>query len=243
MDRREFLKDVAWGAAAIPAAAAEGPRKWTLENRYLSWEIEAGPGGIRSTGFHNKISGRRTALDPKPEFALVFSAAKHRIEIPWWEFSPGDDEASGHWTKVQNLAGSGGGRVYDGYGRFRAEVRLPEEASGEEIVLVLGGYDQQDWNERWVYVNGVEIGHDRSQGRWRSPGQYTIRPGDAAYGKLQFGTGTNLVAVRGHGYDLHFEGISDKALERYVFRAYLFDQFVSAGSPYLRIEDFALHEA
>jgi hypothetical protein len=260
LDRRTFLNEGALCATALGSAAAEA-RRFALENKFLAWQVETSSAGIRSTAFHNKLSGRRVELGASTELALVFSASRQRLEIPWWHFHTGDtgpaapgnerglregfhrpDLDAGPWAKVHNLAGRGGGRVYAGYGWFRQAFTLPEDAKGEEIVFVLGGYDQQDWLERWVYLNGTEIGHQAASGRWRTPAQFALRPVDAAYSLLQFGR-TNLLAVRGRGYDLRFEGISELALPRYVFRPFLMDQFVCIGRPYLRIGDFAIDDA
>lgn len=169
------------------------------------------------------IPGIAAPAEPAP--AAVFSASKERIEIPWWNFRTSD---SSPWEKVFNLAGRGGGRVYAGEGVFECEFFLPETARGEEIFAVLGGYDQQDWNERWVSVNGVEAGRQSQSGRWRTPGEFRI-PAAA----LRFG-GNNRLRVRCRGYDFHFGGISEKAFQNYVFRPYLFDQFISVGPPYAR---------
>jgi hypothetical protein len=255
MDRRTFLKDAVASAAALdsalPAAFAPG-KQYVLANKFLAWHLETYPGGVRGTAFENKLSGRRVRLTADREFTLVFSAAKERHEIPWWHSRTSAQDApptglhepgaSGDgWHKAQNLRGTGGGRVYQGYGWYRHDFTLGPHAEGQEIAFVLGGYDQQDWNDYQVFLNGTEIGRRASSGRWRSPGEFSLRPTDPAYSLLRFGAARqNAVSLRTHQYDLHFEGISDKALERYVFRPYLFDQFISVGRPYLRLSEFEL---
>ncbi|HLI35071.1 MAG TPA: hypothetical protein VKW70_08500, partial [Terriglobia bacterium] len=178
--------------------------------------------------------------------ALTFSVSKHRIDIPWWRFTFGPDKTpalpaqerglrNGYnlpdysdqaWGVTDNLLLrrlSGGDRPpdeikYDGYGWFRYGFELPGDARGEEIVFVLGGYDYQDWAEYWVYVNGMEIGHRLSSGRWRTPGEFILASGSAHYSALRFGSGEkNLVVVRTRGYDKHFGGLSDEVLKHYVF--------------------------
>lgn len=156
--------------------------------------------------------------------AAVFSASALRVEIPWWNFRTTD---TARWEKCFNLAGRGGGRVYGGEGTYECEFELPEAARGQEVFAVLGGYDQQDWFERRVLVNGTEIGHQHQSGRWRTPGEFAI-PSKA----LRFGA--NTLTVRTRGYDFHFANISEKAFQQYVLRPYLFDQFISVGRPYAR---------
>src|SRR5690348_14147119 len=168
MDRRQFLKESTLALGLAQSAAAQrSTRKWVIENEYIVWDIEQTAGGIRSAGFENRLSGRRFVLETGAEFTLVFSQGQ-RIEIPWWTSQytdPGSvpperergmregfhqpGNASGNWSPVANLAGGRRGRVYDGYAWFRSDFSLPASARGKEIVFVLGGYDRQDWNERW----------------------------------------------------------------------------------------------
>ena len=42
--------------------------------------------------------------------------------------------------------------VFQGYGWFRTKLELPSTARGKEVVLNLGGYDETDWHEYWVYI-------------------------------------------------------------------------------------------
>jgi hypothetical protein len=264
MDRREFLKGSALAAVRVPAMLggdAGKANKFVVENSQLAWHLAATNDGIRSTEFENRISGTRYALDAASEFTFVFSQGV-RLEIPWWQFKLGDrgqvepdrerglvegfhrfqTDASG-WKPVFNLAGGQSGRAYEGYGWFRHSFGLPETAKGKQLVFVLGGYDQQDWNERWVYVNEREIGHSKGSGRWRKPGQYTLSRNDSAYASLQFGPkSSNLLAVRGRAYDFHFGNLDDKALERYVFRPFLFDQFISIEAPFQTISKFEVKD-
>jgi hypothetical protein len=134
------------------------------------------------------------------------------------------------------LAGGQKGPSYDGFAWFRHEFALPELARGQDLVVVLGGYDEQDWNRHWIYMNGQEIGQRTVAGRWHTPGRYVIHPDDAAYASLKSGPDKkNLLAVRARGYDFHLVGLSQEALSQFVFRPFLFDQFISLSEPYLRI--------
>ena len=265
MDRRGFLKG---GALAAVTAALKSPtanarehtRAFVLKNDQMAWHLQSTAEGIRSVAFENRISGQRFALQTENEFRLIFSSGQ-RIEIPWWDFRLSDETpisperesgltqgfhrsaaAAGGWIPVQNLSGGQHGRVYGGYGWFRCNVELPESTKGKDVVLVLGGYDEQDWNDYWVYLNGQQIGRRTSAGRWRKPGRFTLRPSDSLYTSLRFGS-SNLLAVRTRAYDFHLENVSQKALDRYVFRPWLFDQFVSIGEPFLPISQFEVHDS
>lgn len=253
------------------AAPRAAPRsgKLGLINDALAWQLEWRDGKLSSTRFENKLSGRTYPLSSEEEFSLTFSGAQRRVEIPWWKFAYGPDAQSvpagdeqglrlGYqlpgfsdrdWGYAENLLLRGlrdvprarAGIHYDGYGWFRSALELPAGARGQEIVFVLGGYDFLDWQEYWVYVNGSEIGHRNSAGRWRTPGQFIISPADPAYGWLRFGsTEKNLLAVRTRGYDKHFGGYSEDVIRHYVFEPVLADQFVTTGQPYLRPADFSV---
>jgi len=245
--------------------------KITLANDFLTWNLEWRDGKLGSTSFDNKLSGHSFPLTAVQELVLTFSASKHRVEIPWWKFEFGPDESpvppeqeqglqlgfpnaefqDQAWGVTENLllrSLSGlkryrGGIRYDGYGWFRRWFELPVDGRGKELGFVLGGYDHQDWNEYWIYVNGKEIGHRVSQGRWRTPGQFTLAPKDPAYASLRFGPGEkNLLAIRTRGYDKRFGGVSDEVLRHYVFEPVWADQLISVGPPYLQISDFEVQE-
>ncbi len=177
-------------------------------------------------------------------------AQGQRLEIPWWNFQltgaedtpPGPE--SGTWKPVNNLAGVQKERIYQGYAWFRHEFALPEDARGKDLIFILGGYDEQDWKEHWVYLNGNGIGQRTVSTRWHLPGRYIVRPTDPVYAQLQFGPQSrNLLAVRARGYDLRTGELSGDALEQYVFRPFLFDQFISIGEPYRRVSRFELRKA
>lgn len=263
MDRRQFLKESTLALGLAQSAAAQrSTRKWVIENEHIAWHVEQTADRIRSAAFENRISGSRLALETGAEFTLVFSQGQ-RIEIPWWisqYTDPGSippegergmregfhqpGNTRGNWSPVANLAGGRRGRVYDGYAWFRSDFSLPSSARGKEIVFVLGGYDRQDWNERWIYVNGHDVGHAETSGAWRTPGYYVLRPQDPAYAALRFESGApNLLAVRARAYDYRAPGISDEILNRQVFRPFLFDQFISIGAPFKSLSQFKLADA
>ncbi len=131
--------------------------------------------------------------------------------------------------------------VFQGYGWFRTKLELPSTARGKEVVLNLGGYDETDWHEYWVYINGADAGHRTSTGRWRSPGKFQISPDSPAYATLRFGAGSpNVVAVRTRSYDRRYGGLSDDILDRHIFDPVLHDQFVTVGEPYFTVDDFEI---
>lgn len=281
MQRREFLKGTAAAMAVTlhsdgTSGAPPAGESWTLENDQIAWQFSLNGGKLSSQGFTNRLSGKTYPLRNATELRLVFSAARQRIEIPWWRctFGPDNDStapteeaglAKGYHTAAcddrlwdtcimpcQPAVKEGGNLphnqsrpaiVYRGYGWFRTTFQLPADAHGEEINLNLGGYDQTDWNESWVYVNGVEAGRRNSTGRWRNPAQFRLVPGSAAHATLNFGS-TNVLALRTHAYDRHFDGLSEDVLVRYLFNVHaaptsaFYDQFVTVGPPYLHVADF-----
>jgi len=217
---------------------------------------------VKSSGFRNKLTGKYFAFKDSKEILLTFSDTKARIEIPWWNFVLGkDNDASppekeegylkGYhlqnfsedekWGKTLNLylRKRKIWPVFNGYAWFRQWFELPKEANGEDIIFCLGGYNQEDWSEYWVFVNGVPIGQRSSDGRWRTPGEFAVSHGSREYSALKFGE-KNLLAVRTHHLNKRFGGVSDDILERFVFDANLVDQFVASGKPYLYVSDFKL---
>ena len=278
MKRRDFMKTglislASLGAtpAILDAAGANGDYveggKITLSNKSLEWELTMAEGGVGSTRLHNKLSGRTFEITESQELQLTFSAARARIEIPWWWVKLGpnhDPDSPDHengildgyhqedfkgeadWQATLNLLLPNLDKidippVFDGYAWFRQEFELPGDSSGELLTFCLGGYTQEDWNEYWVYVNGVEIGHWKKSGRWREPQQLSLLSGSAGYSKLRFGGGQkNLLAIRTFGCNKRFEGISDDILDRVIFEARLSDQFIAVGQPYQHASDFKL---
>jgi hypothetical protein len=238
--RRSFLAGGLAGAA-LPRSTNTTIR---LANDQLAWHLEVHHGRLHSTRLENRLSGTSFELTSEGEFALVVSAARQRIEIPWWQARVGAEDTA--WCATDNLCLRGLGGMpkvrYEGSALFRHEFELDAQVRGEPIVFVLGGYDYHDWQEYRVEVNGREIGHQVRSGRWRTPGQYAVRPGTTAHEALRFGGAKNLLDVHTRGYDRHFGGWSDAALEQVLFDPVLVDQFITVGEPYARIEDFEVEE-
>jgi hypothetical protein len=274
MDRRQFLiktgmLSVMGAASSVLAAVPEhtpgkkvaATGKLSLANELLEWRLEWKDRQLHSAGFTNKLTGKSFPIATKHELSLNFSASKHRVDIPWWNFAYGPDEgpvspesekglalgyhkadfADKDWGKTDNLllrrlhgAGKrGDGIVYPGYGWFRQRFSLPAAIQNESIILGLGAYDQIDWNDYWIFLNGVPVAQRNSSGRWREPGQFTVSPGTPAYSALRFSMDApNLLAIRARGYDRHFGGHTEEELQHYIFPNVLSDQFVSVGEPY-----------
>jgi hypothetical protein len=239
----------------------------SLANDLIAWNLEWRDGKLASTSFDNKLSGRSFPLSQVQELTLTFSAAEQRVEIPWWKFAFSPDETAvppeqeqgfklGYhrsdfpdqpWEVTENLLlrkltgpkRFQGDIRYDGYGWFRHWFELPTDGRGKEVGFVLGGYDQQDWYEYWIYVNGEEIGHRAAQGRWRTPGQFKLGPEHPAYSSLRFGAGEkNLLSIRTCWFDKRHGGLSDEVLKHYVFAPVWVDQLITVGAPYWQVSDF-----
>ncbi len=242
---------------------AEGQRL-VLSNPYLNWDLLMTGGGVKSVGLRNKLSGRQYELTDSKEFSLTLSSAKARVEIPWWygEIGPDNDRSSPNeergslrgypledfrgakeWKTTLNLLLRGGDAgdappVFNGYAWFRQDFELPKGGEGAPIVFCLGGYNQEDWNEYWLYVNGTELAHWQKSGRWLTPEEVTFRPGSPGYAALRFGAGRkNLLAIRAYQTDKRSRGMREEILDRYIFEGRLCDQFISVGEPYLHLQD------
>ena len=260
----------ALGTAAFVGQGAEANyeegRKLTLGNQYLDWNLLMTGGTIRSASLRNKLSSRDYELSDSREFEITLAASKSRIEIPWWfvHLGPDHDTASAdgeeglrdgyhltdfqdeeQWATTLNLLSREGGvavpTVFNGYGWFRQWFELPQGAEGLPLVLCLGGYTQEDWNQYWVFLNGKPVGNWKRSGRWRSPQELTLQPGSPEYSAFRFGEGAkNLLAVRTYQVDRRFEGVREEILDRYIFECRLADQFISVGQPYVHVADFKL---
>jgi hypothetical protein len=246
-------------------------QKIALDNKYLGWDLLMSGGAIQSLGVRNKLSGHYHALQDSKEILLRFSSASARVDIPWWSFDVGPDNdnatpdqergylAGFHsedfleeekWEKAENLLLHGARDVlgpsvvppiFRGYTWFRQRFELPREGEGEAVAFCFGGYNQEDWNEYWVYANATLIGHWKGSGRWRMPNELVVYPGSHEYKALRFGgDNKNLLAIRTFGCDKRFEDVSNEVLDRFIFDARLVDQFIVVGKPYLDVSTFKL---
>ncbi len=235
-----------------------------IGNGELEASIELGC-GPRLCSIANKITGRTFHISDSRLCALRVADGKQRIDIAEWRFHPGSGEHvprerergfvsgfsspgldCGSWMTVDRLnaypiGGVGYSTVlYPGYGWYRAEFEVPAGAASEPVELHLGGYDNQDWLEYWVYVNGEFVGHAAPQGFWHSAPVYLISPGSKGYQALNFG-GTNVLAVQARGLDRRFPGMSIPDAERYSVDSLLVEQYVSIGRGERWVEGFEPH--
>jgi hypothetical protein len=270
MKRRTFVQSSLAGVAAI-YGVSDSRRPLgdiSLSNSFLQWDFEITAAGMRTKGVLNKLSRRYLGLSGSREIALTFSAARERIEIPWWKWTLGpettsaDDSpdaeglrqgfhlptfsAESNWSGADNLyVHSAVGQakpavsVYRGYAWFRQHFTLPQSSRKEEIFLVLGGYDQEDWNRYWVYLNGNLVGTQTSFARWRQPGMFVLQPGSEGYRTLNFGEGApNTLAICVRDYDRAFGGYPRDVIDRALFNSNMVDQFIAVGPPYRTVSDF-----
>ncbi|MGH2639994.1 MAG: hypothetical protein ACRDF4_12055, partial [Rhabdochlamydiaceae bacterium] len=93
MRRRDFVKTTVVGLAAA-MTTGEGQseeQRLALENEQLTWEFSRSNRGIVSAGLRNKLTGKYFEFKQATELLLRFSAARERLEIPWWRCTFGLD--------------------------------------------------------------------------------------------------------------------------------------------------------
>ncbi len=236
-----------------------------IENGELGLDVETSR-QFSLRGIHNKRSGRYYEIAEAAPAAILLSAARERIPISSWRMnltSPARDTDHLHergylagfhtldvadedWYEVEFPFGTsfryqvrGTPNRYEGYGWFRRCVDLPADGAGETIGFVIGGYDQHDWNEYWIYLNGRLIGHRLANSFWRQPAVIELSPGDPGYSELRFGQ-PNLLALQTCTLHRARPDMRDDDDERYVFSGSLADQFVTIGPPYDRVSEYEL---
>jgi hypothetical protein len=214
MDRREFffrtgMLSAALGSAArveLAAADVNAPLKQAardgavvLANDAMAWRLEWHNRKLASAGFQNKRSGHQFPFTSAEEILLTFSASAHRVEIPWWRFTYGTDDAAvdggpqngrivgahemefddRRWGNVENLIPrgrpgqpQGDDITYQGIGWYRRWFELPANARGADLHFVLGGYDHQDWLEYQLFGK-LKPGWSSAGGR-RTPARWVM---------------------------------------------------------------------
>lgn len=234
-----------------------------IGNGYIEAEIGI-PESPCLAAVTNKLTSTSFRFAVAPICALRFASGNLRIDIPEWRFHPGSGEAvlpqedlgyrEGYylpgvneeaWTAVQQLnnypiGGSGySATVYPGYGWYRCPFTLPPEARGQPIVFGLGGQDNQDWLEYWIYVNGTPIGYSTQPAGGHDSPVYLLQPGAEGYDALRFGA-PSLLAVQARGLDRRPRNLPASDCERYSLGTNVVDQYVSVGSPYREVDTFHL---
>jgi hypothetical protein len=234
-------------------------RAATIGNAWLECRYELHP-LPRLASLTNRITGTTFAFDSR-ECSLRFDSGLWRHDVPEWRFCPGSGDAvppaddvgyrngfhlpgadTAGWMTAHQLnwfpIGPPGysAVVYPGYGWYRAEFDLPADVEGRPIEFGLGGGDNQDWIDYWVYVNGALIGHTGQQGSgcWQRSD-----PSDESYRALRFGQ-RNCLAVQARGLDRRTPAMSLPDAERYSIGSPLVDQFVAAAPATVDLSDFHL---
>lgn len=213
----------------------------------------------------NKITGRTFRIESSGVSIRVANGAQ-RVHVPEWRFHPGSGEAvppeqdkgfiSGFgdpalrcdsWPTVSFLNQYPVGVVgystvlYPGFAWYRTEFELPESARGEPVELCLGGCDNQDWLEYWVYLNGSLVGHTCAREQWHPFPRYTLQPSDPLYASVRFGE-MNLLAVQTRGLDRRFPEMHLPDAERYSVGSLLVEQSILIGSADRVVDDFRMRE-
>ena len=210
----------------------------------------------------NKITNTEFNFTNSKECVLRLGTASKRMDILEWLFHPGSGELMPHeddlgfqggfykpeldvttWLPVQRIndfpIGAPGYSpvLYPGFGWYRCFIELPADAKGEPIELVLGGHDNQDWEEYWVFLNGIFIGHANPKGYWHDAPKYVLHPLDPGYEAFHFGT-ANILAVQTRGLDRSTPQMVISDIERYSVGSFLADQYVSAGPAMSEVSNF-----
>jgi hypothetical protein len=233
-----------------------------IGNKYVERVLSLEDDVLRSMAMINKITDRRWNLKGSTEARLTFATEAPRIEIARWRYRPAtpdgvsadEDEGyrggyhlpdfdDGPWRYVDCFTGVGESprgdtdSVWPGYGWFRTSIVLPEPPEGRPLVLVFGGYDNEDWRYYRVFINGVEAGIRECEGRWRDPSPFRVEPGDEAYEALNY-PGQNSIAVQAGGLDKRPTFRVKGEMEHYKFQSRLVDQYLTLGEPVKVIDDF-----
>ena len=124
------------------------------------------------------------------EIALTFSAARHRVEIPWWNFVfssthhdqlPGKYSVEAMYERLLDIAGSARRAEPDVYVVWYGGVRSTFFALHGDSIFELGVYMEgsgTSWFPALYYRDSVTLNLDQSTpntvGTWRSPLQPTF---------------------------------------------------------------------
>ena len=230
-----------------------------IENETIGLEVETSQ-RFSLRAIENKATGRYYEISEPSPATIVLSAARQRIPIVNWRMnlsSPSREtdhlHESGYlagfhrpestdddWYEVEFPYGVRGvPHRYEGYAWFRRLVDLPADGEAETIAFLIGGYDQHDWNEYWIYLNGELIGHRLADSYWREPAVIELKADDEVYAALRFGQ-PNLIALQTCNLDRARPDMRDDDVARYMFNSSLADQLVTIGPPYHRVSEFEL---
>ena len=232
-----------------------------LANDLFEAVVSIAGGTIGVTKLGARGEQKREALDvTELPLTLRLATDAQRIDFGDWQFHAGSGDAVApeddwgiaaglHKTPTDNGAGPRAQRLtdtllgppfytdiyYPGYCWYRRMVDLPKAWEGKPVVFVLGGYDEFDWRDYWVYLNGEKIAHFAHDVLYLGPSheapRYVISPSDPAYEQLKFAA-ANLLAIQGTcGLDRRTPEMHRFDLERYSGASMMVDQYVAGGEP------------
>src|SRR5437867_352199 len=201
----------------MPATCQTIENAYRLANDHFDASISfAGPTiGITHLS-HRGEPARQPIKVTEAPITLRLATDAARIDIPDWHFHAGSGEAvppehdwgmqlelhrkpfdNGIGPRAQRLTDTLLGPPwytdihYPGYCWYRRMVEIPKTWEGKPVVLVLGGGDEWDWRNYWVYLNGELIGRHSYDTTYASPfheiPRYVLNPAEPNYGRLKFG--------------------------------------------------------
>jgi len=212
----------------------------------------------------NKLTNRNFNFVDTHEFVVRLATKNEKTDVPEWLFHAGSGESMENqedlgfreeffqpdlnvqsWMPVQRLndfpVGAPGYSpvLYPGFGWYRAMVEVSTESMGKPIEFVLGGNDNHDWLEYWIYLNGVLIGNSKQSIQAHDSPKFVLENTDRSYESIKFG-GSNLLVVQGKGLNRVTPNMTFTDIERYSVGSFLVDQYLSAGPAMEEVSDFEL---
>lgn len=214
------------------------------------------------TSLTNKITNKSVDFIDSHEFVVRLATENERFDIPEWLFHAGSGESIPHhedlgfregfsktnlnvksWIPVQRLndfpVGAPGYSpvLYPGFGWYRTSFELNENSAGKPIEFVLGGTDNHDWLEYWIYLNGTLIGNSSQSNQVHEVAKFVINPTEMAYTSILFGQ-VNTLAVQARGLNRVTPNMIFTDIERYSVGSFLVDQYLSVGPAMQEVSDF-----
>src|SRR6266550_3972978 len=190
----------------MPATCEQIGNAYRLSNDKFEATISFDAKSPGITHLIHRANNRELKLTESP-LTLRLATDAPRVDFVDWQFHAGSGEAlppendwgfqlelhkkpmsNGAGPRVQRLTDTLLGPpwytdiYYPGYCWYRRMVELPKAWEGKPIVFVLGGSDEFDWRDYWVYLNGERIGQHSYDTTYTSPfhevPRYIIKPGD-----------------------------------------------------------------
>jgi len=214
-----------------------------------------------TTSIRNKLTGKIWNINNNTESSITIDVSKKRIEIPYWYYHSGENEATNDnpdleegfkqgfhlskfnhnkWEQFENLyAPTQKHPIYEGYGWFRFPFNISSSDLNESISFYVGGYDHEDWKFYRVFINGILIGTRERKTQWENPRPFTIKPNDPAYKSLN-SRKNNILAIQTKKVNKLLPNMKRSEQDRYFFRSPLLEQFINIGKTPQKITDFEL---